>query len=127
MHLVRYLSTGGTSPCVGVQAFTRMMAGMADCELCDMDLSYCEHGLAQRRQSASADAQLLLISPNKVAHFPGCFHKGDHEDYSGWAELDTPRAWQRLGNGERLAATGGKRADLIAESRCPDCDAHGAW
>ena len=34
---------------------------MAECELCDMDLSYCEHGLAQRRQSVSADARLLLI------------------------------------------------------------------
>ena len=33
--------------------------------------SYCQHGLAQRRQSASVDAPLLLISPNKVAHFSG--------------------------------------------------------
>jgi len=43
------------------QAFTRMMAGMAECELCDMDLSYCEHGLAQTppvgecRRTAPAD------------------------------------------------------------------------
>ena len=105
----------------------RMMEGMPKCELCDMDLSYCEHGLAQRRRSASADARLLLISPNKVAHFPGCFHKGDHEDYSRWARLETPRAWERLGNGEQLPATGGERLDLIAESRCPDCEAHGPW
>lgn len=103
------------------------MRGMVKCELCAMDLSYCKHGLAQRRQSASTDARLLLISRHKVAHFPGCFHKGDHEDYSGWAELETPQAWQRLGNGERLPATGDKRPDLVAESRCPDCDAHGPW
>jgi hypothetical protein len=105
----------------------RMMGGMPKCELCDMDLSYCEHGLAQRRRSASAGARLLLISPNKVAHFPGCFHKGDHEDYSRWARLETPQAWERLGNGEQLPATGGERLDLIAESRCPDCEAHGPW
>jgi hypothetical protein len=107
--------------------FARMMAVVAYCNLCEMNLSYCEHGLAQRRESATARVTRLLISPNRVAHFPGCFHKGDHEDYSRWAELETPRAWERLGNGERLAATGGLRPDLVAESRCPDCDAHGPW
>ena len=30
------------------QAFARMTAAKAECELCDMDLSYCEHGLLSR-------------------------------------------------------------------------------
>jgi hypothetical protein len=66
------------------QAFARMMADKAECELCDMDLSYCEHGLLSR-----------------------------------WANLETPRAWQQLGNGGRLPATGGKRADLITRIQVP--------
>lgn len=104
-----------------------MMDIMTYCDLCEMDLNYCEHGLAERRQSASVHSTILLISPSKMAHFPGCFHKGDDQDYSRWAELDTPQAWQRLGNGEQLPATGGNRPELIAETRCPDCEAHGPW
>jgi hypothetical protein len=74
-----------------------MLNGMAYCELCDMDREFCEHGLLERRRNAITIARELLISPNGMAHFPGCPHKGDDPDYSRWATLDTPRAWERLG------------------------------
>jgi hypothetical protein len=97
------------------------------CELCEMDRDYCEHGLAERRRIASASSSSLLISPRNVAHFPQCPHKGGDPDYSDWAELDVPLAWERLGNGERLQATGGARRDRVATSGCRDCVAHGPW
>lgn len=71
--------------------------------------------------------RVLRISPTGVAHFDGCPHKGDDPDYSRWGELDTPGAWQRLGNGEKLTATGGDRPDLVARRRCMDCAGHGPW
>ncbi len=69
----------------------------------------------------------LLVSPQSVAHFPNCPHKGDDPDYSNWAKLRTEDAWQRLGNGEPLEASGGTRASRIASSRCSDCVEHGPW
>jgi len=54
----------------------------------------------------------VLISPSGIAHIPQCPHKGDDPDYSRWAEIDTPDAWQRLGNGEHVRATGGSCPDL---------------
>jgi len=67
----------------------------------------------------------LLISPRGVAHFAGCLHKGADPDYRRWASLSLPRAWERLGNGETLPATGGQRPNLVAKSRCKDCVNHG--
>jgi hypothetical protein len=78
------------------------MRYVAYCDLCEMDREFCEHGLAERRRDAAAIVAKLLISPNGIAHFPGCPHKGDHQDYRKWAELDTARAWERLSNGEQL-------------------------
>jgi hypothetical protein len=43
------------------------------------------------------------------------------------AILETLDAWERLGNGEPLPATGGSRCDLIAKTRCQDCVDHGPW
>jgi hypothetical protein len=100
---------------------------MAFCELCDMDREFCEHGLLERRTHAAAITPRLLISPNGMAHFPGCPHKGDDPDYSHWAVLDTSRAWERLGNGEQLEPTGGEHPNLIARTRCQDCVSHGPW
>jgi hypothetical protein len=101
-----------------------MMRSMSYCPLCDMDRGQCVHGLADRRRTAGTER--LLISPANLAHFPGCDHKDD-DDYSEWAELDIPNAWERLGNGGRLAATGGARPDRVATGRCKDCVAHGPW
>lgn len=97
------------------------MEYMAYCDRCEMERAYCEHGLAERRHAASSPAaSLVLISPRGMAHFPGCPHKGDDPDYDHWAELSTPGAWTRLGNGEHIRATGGNRPDLVAEARCRD-------
>jgi len=104
-----------------------IMRCMAYCDLCDMDREFCEHGLADRRRTAGAGVTRLLISPNGIAHFPGCPHKGDHQDYHRWADLETARAWERLGNGEQLPATGGSQPQLTAKVRCGDCDSHGPW
>jgi hypothetical protein len=103
------------------------MGYMTYCDLCEMDRSYCVHGLGERRQAASGSASTLLISPRYVAHFPGCPHKGNVPDLSRWAEVNAQSAWQRLGNGEELRATGGSRLDLIAKTRCQDCVDHGPW
>lgn len=89
-----------------------IMGSMAYCDLCDMDREFCEHGLAEKRRNVVATVSRLLISPNGIAHFPGCPHKGDHKDYRRWADLETARAWERLGNGEQLQATGGLSPDL---------------
>jgi hypothetical protein len=100
---------------------------MAYCELCDMDRGSCPHGLAERRAGTAAGTTFLLISPRGMAHFLGCPHKGDDPDLSNWGNLDVPHAWQRLGNGEHLHATGGERGDLVATSRCQTCLDHGPW
>lgn len=99
---------------------------MAYCELCDMQLESCPHGLSERRADAAETATKLLIAPSGLAHFPGCPHKGD-DNYSDWGKLETPNAWQRLGNGESIKATGGSRPDRIATGRCQDCVSHGPW
>jgi hypothetical protein len=104
-----------------------IMRCMAYCDLCDMDREFCEHGLAERRRSVVASVSKLLISPSGIAHFPGCPHKGDHQDYRKWADLEAARAWERLGNGEQLRATGGLSPDLTARARCQDCVSHGPW
>lgn len=108
-------------------AGSRHYDSMAYCDLCEMNREFCEHGLAEQRRAVTAVAGELLISPNGMAHFPGCPHKGGDPDYSRWAKLDTPRAWERLGNGEPLQATGGERLDLVGRSRCQDCVSHGPW
>lgn len=99
------------------------MNGMAYCDLCELDREFCEHGLAEKRRNAAAGASGLLISPSGIAHFSGCPHKGDDRDYSRWAALNVPRAWERLGNGEQLQATGGRRPGLTATDRCRDWSA----
>ena len=98
---------------------------MAYCELCEMDREFCEHGLAERDRNAAASTGELLISPSGEAHFPGCPHKGGDPDYSPLGGVATPRAWERLGSGEQLHATGGERPDLTARTRCQDRAGHG--
>jgi len=103
------------------------ISNVAYCDFHDMNRDNCPHGLNERQTAASTVATSLLIAPSGMAHFPGCPHKGDHPDYSQWGELDAQSAWQRLGNEESLKATGGRRPDRIATTRCKDCVAHGPW
>ncbi len=100
---------------------------MAYCELCDLERVYCEHGRQDRKEEESAVVQELWISRTNMAHFPRCPHKEGDSDYSGWATLNTPGAWQRLANGEKLPATGGARPDRIATTRRLRCIDHGPW
>ena len=110
---------------VTIRAFSAIMDTIAYCERCETDRAYCEHGLAERPRERARP--MLLISPNDMAHFPNCHTRGDDSDYRRWAELNTPDAWARLGNGGHLRATGGAHPDLIAETRCRDCVEHGPW
>jgi hypothetical protein len=92
------------------------MERVAYCTLCEMDRDSCEHGLAERRRTASASASTLLISPSSMAHFPRCPHKDGDPDYSRWAELDTPRAWERLGTASNCPPP---VARAVTSSLCP--------
>ncbi|GGM16119.1 hypothetical protein GCM10011594_40150 [Nakamurella endophytica] len=102
------------------------MTAEVRCELCDLPRTQCEHGRTAQ-QAARAGTARVLISPQGLAHFDGCRHKGDDPDMSRWGELETPGAWIRLGNGEQLPATGGDRPDRVATRRCADCVDHGPW
>jgi hypothetical protein len=78
---------------------------MAYCELCEMDREFCEHGLGERRRAATvaADELLILIPRTAWRTSRGARIRGDDPDYSRWAWLDVPRAWERLGK-RRAAA-----------------------
>jgi hypothetical protein len=99
---------------------------MAWCELCDLDRSFCVHGLTDARDVAQRTAT-LLVSPRGMAHFEGCPHKGDDPDFSLWGQLTLGDAWQRLGNGEHFDVTDGQAHTLSALARCSDCVEHGPW
>jgi hypothetical protein len=99
---------------------------MAWCDRCEMDLSFCEHGLSARRDQAGRSA-ILRVSPRGIAHFDGCPHKGDDPDYQRWGELAIPGAWQRLGNGEYFEIDDNSGQRLTASTRCSDCLEHGPW
>jgi hypothetical protein len=99
---------------------------MAWCELCDLDRSFCVHGLTDARVAAERKA-MLLVSPRGMAHFEGCPHKGDDHDFSLWGQLTLLDAWQRLGNGERFDVIDGQAHKLSVLTRCSDCVEHGPW
>ncbi len=84
-------------------------------------------GMVPANRRAAVAGGEVLISRRGVAHFAGCPHKGGDPDYSKWATLSQPLAWERLGNGEKLPATGGQQPGLVARSRCKDCVNHGPW
>jgi hypothetical protein len=92
-----------------------------------MERDNCPHGLSERRAAVTTTVTSPLIAPSSKTHFRGCTHKGDDPDYRQWGKLDTPNAWQRLGNGESLKATGGQHPDRVATTRCQSCVAHGPW
>lgn len=82
------------------------------CDRCDME-NCADHGphralAAQRRAQALSDAE-IQVSPTNTAHFVGCAHKGDDEDFSRWGfTRGTKDAWTRLGNGEQVPTTHGE-------------------
>lgn len=94
------------------------------CELCDMPLAFCSHGRSARSTSTLAP-QRLEESPRAMAHVPGCHHKGDDPDHTGWGYIthDIDTAWQALGNGQPVRCDDGDRPDLVATSRCSYCTA----
>ncbi|WP_143012998.1 hypothetical protein [Actinopolyspora mzabensis] len=99
-----------------------MSSGESRCERCDLPVGQCEHTRKPKPAGQPAPA-LILISPAGMAHIPGCFHKGDDPDYSDWGEIrDVPRAWERIGNGDVIAANAGANVELRANQRCKDCD-----
>lgn len=114
-----------------------MTTSNAKCELCDLPLDQCQHGLSERRRRALVNS-LVRVSPRNMAHLDGCMHKGDDEDYSGWGEIQSPGAWEHLCSTVPLQSTG-KRfvADLVTTAGnviglevtdiCAHCRDHGSW
>ena len=102
------------------------MAVMVWCELCDLDRSTCIHGLRDR-QTARERQAVVLISPQGMAHFDGCPHKGDDPDFSKWGRLDGNDAWQRIGNGESIDTVDSAGQEFVVTARCSDCVDHGPW
>lgn len=104
------------------------------CELCDLDLDQCRHGLEERKRNSLAKA-IVLVSPKSVAHLAGCLHKGEDEDFSKWGEISVEGAWIHLC--QTMPADGGVVSDLITDSGaviglevthvCKNCRGHGRW
>lgn len=100
---------------------------MTFCELCDLPTAQCPHGrpaVAKASQS-TLKVKEIWISPNGLAHLPGCMHKDD--DLSRWGQIEGDNVWGRLGNGEQIKATGGQSPDLVAHGRCRTCIEFGPW
>ncbi len=88
-----------------------LVHAMAQCDLCEMERAFCEHGLAERRRHVATTTTGLLISPSGIAHFAGCLHKGNHQDYRRWGDLNAPRAWERTGRMAWPPGTSSSRSD----------------
>lgn len=71
----------------------------------------------------------LEVSPEQVAHFPGCPEKGPEVDYDAWGLVTRAidLAWRELGEGTPVPCDSGPRARLVALTRCPACEEHGTW
>ena len=98
---------------------------MGYCDLCDIDSGTVRTVRVSRALLQVWRVTKLLIASSGFARFPSRPHKSDHPDYTQWGELHAPNAWQRLGNGEYLKATGGWEADRVVTARRQDCVAHG--
>jgi len=83
------------------------------CELCDLELEQCIHGLAEAKRKAKLKV-LVQVSPNNVAHLEGCAHKGEDEDFAKWGEITGEGAWIHLC--QTMPLNGGVTSDLITNS-----------
>ena len=94
------------------------------CELCEME-NCADHGpgragAALRTAQRLANAE-IQVSPRNIAHFPGCLHKGNDQDFAEWGFIRGLKdAWTRPGNGEQLATNAG--VERVATSRCSTCE-----
>ena len=83
---------------------------------------------AKARASAMADsADVVLVSPQDYAHFPGCPHKGADPDLMMWGKISDPGAWEKLRYGRELTAVFAGWTETKAWQLCKTCDAHGPW
>ncbi|CCH34981.1 hypothetical protein ABZ816_20680 [Actinosynnema sp. NPDC047251] len=91
------------------------------CARCELLVGQCEHTRTTAARRANPH-DLILISPARVAHLPGCHHNNPADFVKNWAEITgDPRAWERIGNGIPVPATGGAAPGLVAVRRCDDC------
>ena len=99
---------------------------MTICDLCELPLEHCPHGVKTAKDARVAGATVIQVSPTGTAHFLGCFHKGDDPDFSKWGEIEGAGTWQRLANKEQVPVTSGVMR-LTAKRRCDHCVDHGPW
>ena len=97
------------------------------CEKTDLLVAHCDHCKPNRHAPRAIRVELLEVSPTNFAHIPGCFHKGDDPDRSRWGEIrkNPSQAWERLGNGDVVAADAGERVGIEARVRCRHCVSRG--
>ena len=77
---------------------------------------------APRRSGRLVSDSPVLISPTRIGHLDGCFHKGDDDtDYRLWGTCTAPGAWRSLVNGNTIVADGGAQVGLEALRACADC------
>ena len=62
---------------------------------------------------------LIYVSRTGLAHLPGCPHL--HNKGREWGIIDERGAWDAIGRGLQVQATGGRLAGRIAKSRCATC------
>lgn len=91
------------------------------CPECDLIVGQCTHTRVAPRPALTGEQGLVLVSPNRTAHLPGCSHN-DESELSGWGEIrGIPNAWVRLGNGEKLETNSGAAVNRPVSRRCRDC------
>ena len=71
-------------------------------------------------ESANLAVGLVYVSKTGIAHLPGrCMHQ--LKKNLAWGIIDQRGAWEAIGKGQQIQATGGRRPELVATSRCSAC------
>lgn len=90
------------------------------CPKCKLIVGQCAHTRVAPRPTLTGEQGLVLVSPSRMAHLPGCSHN-DATKLAGWGEIrGIPNAWVRLGNGEKLETNSGV-VNRPVSRRCSDC------